>query len=143
MQKKLINFILIAFGATGLVACSNMNSPIQQYSGGTRVSSPYAKNTTGPLAANGEVGGHIALAMDGIDKSKLSHALDNPLGKSTTWTNQQTGTTFTVTPTQKVVLNENPFCRRYTVLAVRGDQRKQTQGTACVSSDSSWQAVSE
>lgn len=141
MQNILIKFMLIVFGIIGLVACSNMYNPMQ--GGGARVSSPYAKNTTGPLALNGEVGGHIALAMDSIDKSKLSHALDNPLGKSTTWTNQQTGTTFTVTPTQKVVLNENPFCRRYTVLAVKGDQTKQTQGTACVSSDSSWQAVSE
>lgn len=140
MQNILLKSILITFGIFGLSACSNMYNPM---GGSDRISAPNASNATGPLAAGGEVGGHIAIAMDSIDKSKLSHALDNPLGKSTTWTNQQTGTTFTVTPTAKVVLNENPFCRRYTVIAVRGDKTKQSQGTACVSADSSWQAVSE
>lgn len=142
MQTIPIKLTIVSLGLVGLVSCTEMYSS-QQQAEAPRINAPNTKNTTGPLALNGQVGGHLALSMDGIDKSKLSHALDNPIGKSTTWTNQQTGTTFTVTPTAKVVLNENPFCRRYTVLAVKGDRSKETTGTACVSSDSSWQAVSE
>lgn len=88
------------------------------------------------------VSGDIGGRMDAIDRSKLSHALDRPLGKSTSWTNVNTGINYTVVPVRKVTVNGNSFCRQYQVTASRDGKERNTDGTACVASDGQWQSVS-
>lgn len=142
MQKLVSKYVFMALAISSMIssaACTEMYYPMQDPQ--PRVSAPNANGETGPLAANEQIGGHLVLAMDTIDRSRLSHALDSPIGKPTTWTNKQSGTTYTVTPTEKVVLNENPYCRRYTVVTIRGSRTKTTTGTACVGNDSSWRSV--
>lgn len=89
----------------------------------------------------GSVGGNIGNAMDSFDKNKLSHALDSALGKPTQWINQNTGISYTVVPTEKVVIGDNQFCRKYTVTATKGTQVKESRGVACVGDDSNWHPV--
>lgn len=80
--------------------------------------------------------------MDGNDNVKMTRALDKPLGKATTWSNGRTGTTYTVTPTSKVTINGNPFCRRYTTTIMRNGSSREQSGTACVASDGNWHPLS-
>lgn len=124
-----------------LAACSTLFS--SDNSGATRdgkVTS--ASTTTGTATASGEaVGGNISRSMDEADKSKLWHALDKPLGKSTQWVNTNTGTSYTVIPTEKLSINGNPYCRRYSVTSTRGGNTHEINGTACVSATSNWEAV--
>ncbi len=81
--------------------------------------------------------------MDSADRMKMSRALDNPPGKSTHWVNPSSGVSYTLVPTHKVVMNGNPYCRQYTLTSTSsGGSSHQSSGTACVSSDGSWQAVS-
>lgn len=87
-------------------------------------------------------GGDIGLkSMDANDKSKMSHALDNATGKSTHWENGVSGINFTVTPTKKVVIENNPFCRHYLVVVAKGNYQKQFNGTACVTTDGGWHTI--
>lgn len=82
-------------------------------------------------------------SMDSADKSKLHHALDNPIGKATTWINETTNVTYTVVPTKKVTIGGNPFCREYRLTEKRGSgSTRESYGTACVDTKSSkWQAA--
>jgi len=87
-------------------------------------------------------GGEIGLkSMDAEDKSKMSHALDSATGKSTHWENGATHVGYTVTPIKKIVIKDNPFCRSYQVVVVKGDHQNEVNGTACVTSDGSWHTV--
>jgi surface antigen len=87
-------------------------------------------------------GGEIGLkSMNEEDKSKMSKALDAALGKSTRWENGITGIHYTVTPTQKETIQGNPFCRQYQVIAMKGENRKVINGTACVTTDGSWHTI--
>lgn len=87
------------------------------------------------------IGGSIGRAMDSVDKEKFSHALDKSLGKSTKWSNAVTSITYTVTPTKKVIIQGNSFCREYTVKEERGTNSREFNGTACVDATSNWIAV--
>jgi surface antigen len=101
---------------------------------------PTGRETNVNLTMTG--GGEIGLkSMDANDKSKMSHALDNATGKSTHWVNGVSGINFTVTPTRKVVVENNPFCRQYLVVIAKGSYQKQFNGTACVTTDGSWHTI--
>ena len=91
-----------------------------------------------PVANTGAVGGSESHQMDELDRSKLSHALDGGIGKATSWQNVATGIEYTVIPTEKISINGNPFCRKYTITSVKSGQSRESSGTACVSSDGAW-----
>jgi surface antigen len=87
-------------------------------------------------------GGEISLkSMTSEDKNKMSRAMDAATGKSTQWTNSATGVSYTVTPIKKVVIEGNPFCRRYSVLVEQGNYKRDFGGTACVTTDGSWHTI--
>lgn len=87
-------------------------------------------------------GGEIGVAsMTADDKSKMARALDAGTGKSTQWQNGVTGITYIVTPTKKVEIKGNPFCRQYNVVATKGTYSKTINDTACVTADGSWHSV--
>jgi surface antigen len=95
-----------------------------------------------PVAVTMSGGGEIGLqSMDASDKLKMSKALDAATGKSTSWVNSRTNVKFTVTPIKKVVIQDNPFCRHYQVIAEKGNSRKESSGTACVMTDGSWHTI--
>lgn len=151
-MKLLLNLIFI-LTSMNLTACTQ-NQYAKQYNF-HHYTAPKVKNNTAidpePMAdASGtmlaynrrysdDVGRY---SMDSSDKSKLSHALDNPLGKSTTWTNENSGITYTVVPTKKVTISGNPFCREYTLTENRSGRTRESYGTACVDTKSSkWQSA--
>ncbi|MBA3660394.1 MAG: hypothetical protein H0W64_01570 [Gammaproteobacteria bacterium] len=108
-------------------------------------STPPVNNIDSPpppvMASQGEMGGNLSRAMDSIDKSKLSHALDKPVGKSSQWTNDSTGTKYTVIPVEKVTIEGNSYCRRYRTTAQRNGNANESVGVACVGADGNWQQV--
>src|SRR6185312_5346192 len=74
-------------------------------------------------------GGEVSLkSMDAEDKTKMMRALDAATGKSTRWVNGMSGISYTVTPIKKVVIQGNPFCREYTVVAEKGNFTKESHG---------------
>ncbi len=108
---------------------------------------PRDQNTIKPLAVSdipssgAPIGGSIEKAMDKSDRNRMLKALDKAPGKPTTWTNNRTSIKYVVVPTRKIVINDNPFCRKYQTTASRGESTKQMFGTACVGSDGNWHSV--
>lgn len=87
-------------------------------------------------------GGAIGVgSMTADDRSKLARALDAGTGKSTQWQNGVTGITYSVTPTRKVEIKGNPFCREYSVTATKNGQPRTINDTACVTTDGTWHSV--
>lgn len=81
-------------------------------------------------------------SMDPEDKNKMSHALDQGLGKSTTWSNPKTGIDYSVIPVAKITYQNNPFCRKYSLTVSKASSSRIINGTACVNaSDASWRVV--
>lgn len=155
MAKVLLQSSIVVFAGLLLTACDMMRPPmsyrapnppqamtyegqtVREAQDGDRQSGPQGQGRVSTVVS-GDVGGR----MDAIDRSKLSHALDRPIGKATSWTNANTGVTYTVVPVRKVTVNGNSFCRQYEVRASRGESQKNLDGTACVASDGQWQSVS-
>ena len=109
-----------------LAACSSMQT---------------SKSGSGTMMSGGDVGGSAVSSMDEIDRNKMFHALDNPPGKSTSWRNGNTGITYTVTPTKKVNVGGNQFCREYQVSKEVNSNVQNSTGTACVDKEGTWRSV--
>lgn len=148
-MKKVTLQLAVVVAASSLAACSTWNdwgsnTPSEKSQREMKQNQSGQANQ-GPVsnpAAQNAVGGHAAREMDSIDRSKLWHALDKPIGKSTTWTNGNTSMSYTVVPTEKITVNGNTFCRRYQVTATpMGGSSRLTTGTACVGADGNWEAV--
>lgn len=136
MGKMLLkSFIVLLF--VGLTACSSNTHMAFPGFNGNNEGENKAKNEY--VSSGQPIGSN---AMDKNDLEKMSHALDKPLGKSTSWANSMTNTNYTVTPTQKVSISGNPYCRKYTTVAVKNDQSNESTGTACVVATTGvWEAV--
>lgn len=151
MQKTVFKAALVILAA-GLASCSNYMSdmsgepfneaPVSLANQGVVARSvDQAGNETNvnvTMTGGGEIG---ARSMSADDKVKMSRALDAGTGKPTHWQNGATGISYTVTPIKKVVIQGNPFCREYSVVAERGANKKESRGTACVTTDGSWHTV--
>lgn len=151
MQKTVLKAALVILIA-GLTSCSNymsdmsgepsdLTSPSLARQGVVAKSVDQAGNETNvnvTMTGGGEIG---AKSMTADDKVKMSRALDAGTGKATHWQNGATGISYTVTPIKKVVIQGNPFCRSYSVVAERGGRTKESSGTACVTTDGSWHTV--
>ncbi len=145
MIKKAALHLALAVSVLGLTGCSTNFFSSQQTASGQRYANNSSASVGGsaenPVATGVAPGGSIANKMDEADKSKMFHALDSAPGKATNWTNPNTGISYTVTPTKKVTLNGNPYCREYETTAVKGERQNQLNGTACVGQDGQWHSV--
>jgi surface antigen len=121
--------------ATGAVVGGLLGSQIGQ--GGGRDLALIAGALAGAY-----VGSRIGKSMDETDRIKAARALETaPTGAPTTWRNPDTGNTYTVTPTQTYVENDQP-CRDYTTRGVIDGREEIVHGTACRQPDGTWRAVS-
>lgn len=137
MQNAILKSILITIGLSLAACTTNYNQATQTPAPSTN----QAEKGTGE-SVKGPVGGPLLSTMDSFDKEKLSHALDNPLGKSSHWVNQSNGMAYTVVPTEKVTVGNNNFCRKYNVTATKNGNKQTVNGTACVEATTgSWQAI--
>lgn len=145
-MKKILPKVILLFLGANLAACTTgQEFPYLGSSAKTQPPSEPAEKKTAlvnePIKNDSSLGGKIARSMDQNDRSKLAHALDNAPGKITQWVNRNSGISYTVTPTKKVTINGNPYCRVYEVVSNRGNKTEQMTGTACVAEDSSWQSA--
>lgn len=141
-MKSLTLKLIVLTASVALTACStnflsSQSSTQKRYADSGQVGGS-AEN---PVATGAAPGGSLSGKMDETDKSKMFHALDSAPGKATSWTNPNTGITYTVTPVKKVTLNGNPYCREYQTVAAKEEQKKEINGTACVGQDGQWHAV--
>ncbi len=150
MIKVRVSLMLVILGV-GLAGCSSQYSNFFTGSQNAQIPAEQQGLTATSVDKEGRErnvnitmtgGGEIGLrSMDDQDKKKMSRALDAATGKSTHWENGATGVAYTVTPIRKVVVQGNPFCREYSVLASRGSRSKTMGGTACVTSDGLWHTI--
>lgn len=156
MTMNVIRFMALS-AIIGLSACSSFSSIY----GGPETPAPITNPTpeqlnsstildpngnpipVKPVATTGEsIGGNVERGMDNNDRIKMSRALDKAPGTAVTWTNRASGISYTVTPIRKVVLNGNPYCRKYSISASRGGQVSTVSGTACIGESGNWESVS-
>ncbi len=89
----------------------------------------------------GVIGNSVGQNMDRQDRANMQSAIINTqVGSESTWTNQNTNTTYTVRPVRNYHANGN-YCREYqTKVLVNGKQRR-AYGKACRMPDGSWKIV--
>lgn len=146
MKNAFNCFVLLAAIVT-LTACSdtlveNSTPTVKHHGKNQQQKQDGEKN----MANNADVpgpaaSGSMGSAMDANDKAKMLHALDSAPGKATHWVNDNTGVSYTVTPTKKISLHGNPYCREYETTVTKDSSEHKNYGRACVGADGSWHAV--
>ena len=91
----------------------------------------------------GLVGREIGQYMDQRDQSLLAQTFEtSPTGRTSQWTNPDTGYSYAATPTE-TFQDANRPCRRFTLAAdLEGSNDERVTGTACRQADGRWQIVS-
>lgn len=151
-MKKLIATITAIGVSVSLTGCSNMTKQdVGTVSGGViggLIGSQFGGGTGQLLAigvgtlAGAYLGNSIGKSMDDTDRLKMNQALENqPVGQPAYWKNQNTGTTYKVTPTRNVQVHGNRYCREYRTTADIAGKQQQIYGTACRQPDGSWKVV--
>lgn len=88
------------------------------------------------------IGGYIGDHMDSSDNVKMNSAMDNSTNKTTTWTNEKTGYTYTARPTSNNrALYGYKTCRQFETIATIEGKSQTITGTACRQSNGTWKAV--
>lgn len=153
-MKKIIAFSLVAILTVGsLAGCQT--PPTQEDTGkavggilggvlGAQVGKGKGRTAAiiaGTLAG-AYIGGAVGKNMDEADRMKAAQTLEyNRSNQPTTWTNPDTNSTYTVTPTRTYNVSSGQPCREYTTEAIIGGKRETVYGTACRQPDGSWQAA--
>ncbi|MFN7098160.1 MAG: hypothetical protein ACK4PR_11480, partial [Gammaproteobacteria bacterium] len=89
------------------------------------------------------LGGAVGQSMDGSDNAQVNQALElNKTNQATTWTNPNSNTTYTVTPTRTFSSPTGDPCRDYTVSALANGQTQQVYATSCRGASGGWHVVS-
>lgn len=87
------------------------------------------------------IGGAIGRTMDDVDRMNMAASLEaTRTGVATEWRNPDSGTRYTMTPTQTIERPEGP-CREFTLDAQIGGKTEQVYGTACRNPDGSWRII--
>ena len=69
--------------------------------------------------------------MDENDRRRVSHALEtNPSGQASSWRNETTGNSYTVTPTQAYE-KDGRQCRAFVQEAIIDGETRKISGHAC------------
>jgi surface antigen len=88
----------------------------------------------------GYIGGRIGRNMDDSDRYQAGEVLEStPSNQSSSWSNPDTGNTYSVTPTRTYYDSSRP-CREYTTEAWIDGRKETIYGTACRQSDGTWMA---
>tara|TARA_B100001173_G_scaffold173199_1_gene149579 strand:+ start:507 stop:968 length:462 start_codon:yes stop_codon:yes gene_type:complete len=91
----------------------------------------------------GALGNQIGKHMDAQDQKNMQSAITTtPVGSQAQWTNQQTDTTYKVTPTKQYTSSSNQYCREYTTTVTVEGKTQTAYGRACKQSNGQWKVVS-
>jgi surface antigen len=95
------------------------------------------------VVAGALIGGLIGDSMDSSDKSIINNTMEkNPTNKSKQWKSKQTGANYKMAPTSnKLSVNGNSDCRRFSATSTLNGKTHQTQGTACRQANGNWQTI--
>lgn len=88
------------------------------------------------------VGGHVGDSMDKADRLHAHQALETAkTGQRVTWTNPDSGSEYTVTPTRTYLQENGRYCRDFTTWGWIDGYEEKLHGTACRTADGSWRRV--
>ncbi len=97
----------------------------------------------GGAVIGGILGNRIGNRMDYQDRVNMNHAIVNtPQGQTATWTNQQTHTTYQVTPT-RTYQSHDQYCREFQTKVTIDGKQQDAYGRACRKPDGSWEVVKQ
>ncbi len=93
------------------------------------------------MIAGAVIGGNIGARMDQQDRMYSQQALESSADNAPkSWTNPNSGNSYTVTPTNTYETASGP-CREYTTEAIIGGKPETVYGKACRQADGSWQSA--
>ena len=150
-MKRMLATISIVLACAALPACATKQGTGAVIGAGTGAAAGAAiakNNAVGAVVGGlvgGLVGGAIGRHMDNTDQQQLAQTFEtNPTGRSSEWTNPDTGYTYSATPTGTFEQDNRP-CRRFTLLGkVEGSTSDEpVTGTACRRTDGTWEIVSQ
>ncbi len=152
-MKSLLIKVALLLVSMSLVACSSNtqseNTTVGAVTGavaGGLVGSAFGGGVGKVVAvgvgavAGALIGGEVGKNMQSSDNEYVSHTVAyNAVGKSTRWTNTQTGTVYTMTPIRRVHVSGYHHCREFKTTAVMTNGSSQTMySTACRMSNGQW-----
>ncbi len=153
VMSRILTQILVLFLSISLVSCATNTQ--KQNTGIGVATGAVAGGLLGSLVGGGTgkavaigvgivagalIGGYVGHNMDSSDQAHMNNAVAT--GKSTSWQNQKTHSSYTVMPSKKyVTVNGNPYCRNYVTTAVINGKSSKVHGVACRQKDGSWKAV--
>ena len=96
--------------------------------------------------AGAYLGSEIGKSLDAADRARLQNATQysleyNPVGKTSSWSNPDSGNSGTVTPKRTYQTAENNACREFESSVVIDGQEETAIGQACRQPDGSWRIV--
>lgn len=85
------------------------------------------------------LGGEVAKSMDRSDNAEAQSALETtPTGRTVSWTNPDSGSSYNMVPTRTYKSNTGRDCRDYTMWVFIDGFEEEAQGTACRTPDGTW-----
>jgi surface antigen len=140
-MKNILVLVSISVLVFGLSGCGNMNKQdtgvIAGGAIGGLLGSQFGGGNGRVLAAVGgaiigaALGGVVGHSMDKQDQQDTQRALEStPTGRTTSWSNPDTGNAYRVTPT-RTYRQHGQNCRNYTMLATIDGKARKIHGRAC------------
>jgi len=104
-----------------------------------------AAATLGALAG-GYFGNVFGKSLDEADRQAAADTTQksleySPSGRTTTWSNPDSGNSGTVTPTKTYVASSGQSCREFETTIIVDGKQQAAKGKACRQSDGSWKIV--
>ncbi|MEN9847630.1 MAG: hypothetical protein RL368_370 [Pseudomonadota bacterium] len=92
--------------------------------------------------AGAALGGAIGNSMDETDRQRTASSLETARDQQpVAWTNPNTNSQYTVTPTNTYQTSAGQYCRDYSMKAVVDGKRETVYGKACRQPDGTWRTV--
>lgn len=151
-MKSLLIKVALLIVSMSLVACSTNTRSENTTAGavtgavaGGLVGSAFGGGT-GKLVAVGVgaiagalIGGEVGKNMQSSDNTYVNRTVThNPIGRTTRWTNNQTGAVYSMTPIRRVHVANYNHCREFQTTMTLNGGSQTTRSTACRMSNGQW-----
>lgn len=151
MLKTIGLFSALLLAAAAISGCANWNrSDTGTLAGGAAggaIGSQIGHGSGKTIAvvagtlAGAALGNYVGHRMDQKDRQRLGSTLEsNKTGSTSHWTNPDTDSSYSVTPTRTYKKGQQP-CRDFTMNAKVNGKPKKVTGTACRQSNGEWKVV--
>jgi surface antigen len=152
-MKKITTLVISGVLALGLAGCASDNGGITKQqigtvaggvAGGILGATVFHGNGQVPGAIGGAIvgamlGSAVGSSMDKQDQINAQQAMINtPVGQEASWSNQNTGATYTVKPVSNFT-SSGRDCRRALTTVILDGKTKKAYTTICRNQDGDWQ----